>query len=75
MSDKQSTEPADGAATAESENGDAAEPQTVLETVTDSEEQEILLPLDGEDMTATAAPTTAKQTDASSTKNTTVLTK
>ena len=28
MSDKQSTEPADGAATAESENGDAAEPQT-----------------------------------------------
>lgn len=40
---------------------DATEPQTALETVADVGEQEIFLPLDDEDMTVSAAPTTAKQ--------------
>ena len=39
----------------------ATEPQTALETVADDYEQEIILTLDDEDMTESAAPTTAKQ--------------
>ena len=43
---------------------DASAPQTALETVADGGEQEIILPLDDEGMTVSAAPTTAKQATA-----------
>ncbi len=48
---------------------DTAGPQTALETVADSDEQEIHLPLGDESMTVSATLTTAKQTDAPSMAN------